>query len=263
MSACAGRPAPINMTCRTVSFVRTAALIIVTITSVLAACTSPEDEARYVKEPFTAAQQQDIPSLNAAFQEAKTRLQSVENDTLRQELGRDLEQEYQRRLAEINNTEEQRRLEVAEQAAKERAAELARQALAEAENQKQLAAQQETILRAEEQERQIKTRQCIGDLEANMRMSDWIEGTEVLVLNNACALPVQFDLKCFTCGDAGYKTIFVDIPARGEKEIGFVEGWTGNFRGGERCEARLAGEVLRNIRIPAPRGRSFPDGCTG
>lgn len=202
----------------------------------------PEAKARYVKAPLLSLMKHDTKTLNEAYQEAKTRLASVRDDSLRQDLARDVELEYQRRLSDIRQAAEK-------EAAREREAELARQAQIQAELKRQREAQQEEIIRQYALERRKLVRQCVANLEANMRWSDWIEGTKVLQLRNACNVEVDFDLRCFTRDGRPHKTIFMLIPPRNEKDVGFSEGVTGNFLGGERCEALFEKEVLWEKRI--------------
>src|SRR5215213_7207636 len=73
---------------RTVASIRTVALITL-LTIAGTACENPEEKARYVKEPFTASRQQDVPALNDAYREAQTRLASVRSDELRHYLDRE------------------------------------------------------------------------------------------------------------------------------------------------------------------------------
>jgi len=89
-------------------------------------------------------------------------------------------------------------------------------------------------------------RTAIGKIEKSARASLAKEGTRVLQLRNISDVPVDFHLKCCT-EDMSCKTLFVSIPARSEKEIGFLEGWGGNFVSGETCEARYLDERVWKI----------------
>lgn len=59
---------------------------------------------------------------------------------------------------------------------------------------------------------------------------------------------MDFDLKCFTRDNAVNKTLFVTVPARGQAEIGVLEGW--KFRPGDHCQAYYQGERLWDRSVP-------------
>ena len=115
---------------------------------------------------------------------------------------------------------------------------------------------------AEAQERKIRTkaaaetarlsnqqRQGVEAIEVGFRRSIADESTMVLVLKNLKTYSLDFDLKCYTTNGRS-KTIFVSIPAREATEIGFLEGWSGNWVTGERCEAYLDGKRLWSVTAP-------------
>ncbi len=93
-------------------------------------------------------------------------------------------------------------------------------------------------------------RDGVAALVRGWRGSHLEDGTQVLVLRNRRSVSVDFHLTCYTRSNAS-KTLFVSVPARSTEEIGFMEGWPGNFVYGERCEARYKGELL--WREPVPR----------
>lgn len=202
-----------------------------------------EQRARYVKQPF-ASQQSEVGALDAAHQEAKTRLTSVRTDKLREDLARDIDAEYERRLTRLREAEERSRQRAAEEAARVREAERQRLVAAEAEQRRQQDALQQQMARDAVAEQHRRHRQAVIDLETSLRSSA-VENL-VLQLRNGSGIPLSFDLRCFTRNDRTFKTMFVTIPPRGQREIGFLEGWDGNFVAGERCEARLDNEVLWN-----------------
>jgi hypothetical protein len=84
-----------------------------------------------------------------------------------------------------------------------------------------------------------------------MRNSLIGDGTKVLVLRNPTPYPASFDLRCHTRNDVSQKTFSVIIPAGGEKNIGFLQGWCGNFKAGERCEAYVDGERMWQYKVPS------------
>lgn len=90
----------------------------------------------------------------------------------------------------------------------------------------------------------------MSELETQYRLSAFNDGTKVLVLTNRAAEAVSFELKCFTADGSGSKTFFVNIAARGSYSLGFLEGWSGNFVTGERCEAFLGEDRLWVKSIP-------------
>jgi hypothetical protein len=178
---------------------------------------------------------------------------SVRSEDLRAELSKDLEQEYQRLLTRVREVERERAERAAAQEAAEREAERQRLAQVEAEAQRQRELEQERMSQAAARAQKELERQAVLNLETGMRASMLDDGTQVLVLNNNQYFPVDFDLRCYTKNDSTYKTMFVSVPARGAKEIGFLEGWSGNFVEGERCEAYFDGELLWNRKIPSLR----------
>jgi len=68
------------------------------------------------------------------------------------------------------------------------------------------------------------------------RESMMLSGTTVLVMRNPASFGVSFRLVCYTLGGAS-KEFPITIEAQGVVEIGYVQGWDGNFVTGERCRA--------------------------
>lgn len=157
--------------------------------------------------------------------------------------------EAEARREQMQMEMERQRLEAQTQAEVERMrreAQLQMEREQQAEREKQQAEtrvrQAEAAKRAEELERH-----AIGKIEKTSRASLYNEG-RVLQLRNLTDTPVDFQLKCCTVND-DCKTMFVVIPGRGTKEIGFLEGWSGNFASGETCKAIYQEEVLWEIRF--------------
>lgn len=230
----------------------------------LAGCENAQEKARYVKEPLETVDGANLASVNDAVREARTRLTSVRGRELRNELSKDIDDEYQRLLAQIQENERREKERAAAEAEKARAAreaedrrlaleaqkerELAREEerRAAANAQKERATSREDERKTAENEQRERRRKGIVALEVGSRPSLLNDGTKVLVLRNAQFYPVDLDLRCYTRGDAARKTFFVTVPPRGEKHIGFLQGWCGNFKPGERCEAYCDGEKLWN-----------------
>jgi len=224
----------------------------------LAGCENAQEKARYVKEPLETADGANLASLNGAVREARTRLTSVRDRELRDELSKDIDDEYQRMLIQIHENERREKERAAAEAAKARAAREAedRRLAMEVQKERDVAREEtqraaakispEDQRRAAENAQRQRRRKGVIDLEVGARPSLLNDGTKVLVLRNAQQYPVDFDLRFYTRGDAARKTFFVTVPPRGEKHFGFLQGWCGNFKPGEHCEAYCDGELLWN-----------------
>jgi len=230
---------------------------------VLAGCENAQEKARYVKEPLETVDATNLASVNSAVRDARTRLVTVRNDELRAELSNDIDDEYQRMLAQIQEAERRE----TERAAIE--AEKKRQEIELEERREAMQLQKERDAAREENRRAAEAnlrtaeanprdtepdphdlnRQAVKDLEVGTRPSLLGDGTQVLVLRNTNRYPADFDLTCYTRGDGAKKTLMVNIPPRSEKHVGFLQGWCGNFKPGERCEAHCDGELLWNRTI--------------
>jgi len=86
-------------------------------------------------------------------------------------------------------------------------------------------------------------RDAIGDVHVRMRRSLLDQNTQVMTLHNVHPYYISFDLRCFKRSGES-KLLPVAIEASKTTEVGFVQGWTGNFVSGERCEAYFDGEQL-------------------
>lgn len=241
----------------------------------IAGCQNAEERARYVKEPLETVDAASLSSVNQAVREARTRLLTVRNQELRAELSKDIDDEYQRMLLQIRETERREKEQAAVQEEKERAAREAeeRQAAmqarkereaeekeraarqleerqAEIQAQKEREAEKKELRRSAAKTEQDRGKQAVADLQVGTRPSLLGDGTQVLVLRNPKPFPVQFNLRCYTRGDTAKKDFGVTVPAFGETHIGFLQGWCGNFKPGERCEGYYDGERLWNRKIP-------------
>jgi len=88
-----------------------------------------------------------------------------------------------------------------------------------------------------------QARTGILTLRRGVRNSLMYSGTKVLTLRNVKSYAVSFDLRCYKRNGFS-KTLRVNVPAWGRAEVGFVQGWSGNFVSGERCEAHHDGDVV-------------------
>lgn len=163
------------------------------------------------------------------------------------------ELEHRERLAQIEIEQKRREMELElEQKKKERALQEAyerKQAEAEAARRRAAARAASEAAAARAARQNDRIRQGIKALKVGWRRSLMDENTLVLRLTNTKPYSVDLDLKCYTRSNSS-KMLFVSVPARGTKEIGFLEGWTGNFVTGERCEAYYDDEKLGTIEVP-------------
>ena len=84
------------------------------------------------------------------------------------------------------------------------------------------------------------------EVNAGFRPSLSKEGTYVLVMRNPSSRTSDFQLKCFQTN--GNSKIFqIAIPSGQSQELGFLEGWPGNFVRGEYCLAYYNGEQIWKI----------------
>jgi hypothetical protein len=194
-------------------------------------------------------------TLEQAVSEAKTRLLSVHDDRLRADLATDIDATYARALAAIREAEQQKAATLEREAERERAA----AAAIEGERQRKLAALSKPAPPSVERHRQHDaptdfrelTKSAVAGLQVRVRPSAFADGTKVLILRNPTPYPASFDLRCYTQANA-QKTFSMIIPSGGEKQFGFLQGWCGNFKDGERCEAYVGGERMWQYKIPTP-----------
>lgn len=104
------------------------------------------------------------------------------------------------------------------------------------------AAAAEAYRRSEEYARQ----KAVQDVEAGFRGSLMESGTYVLRLRNVSNQTADFQLKCYQTSGR-YKTFPIALSPGNTSEIGFLEGWPGNFVTGEYCEAIYKGDVLWKV----------------
>ena len=90
---------------------------------------------------------------------------------------------------------------------------------------------------------------AIAALKIGWRPSALENGSLVMQVHNPGLDTVGLRLKCFTSGGTS-KVLRVSIPARGMSEVGFVQGWPGNFVAGESCEALHGDKQVWTVRVP-------------
>ncbi len=202
---------------------RLSTLILLLGTLILMGCQDSEKQVRQAMAALTTAPQGDEQALDAAFLEAKTQALLVQDKDLRASLAAELGQIYQQRKAPF----EQARRQAAEEQRRRQEMEHARQRAAASAN---------------------RLIDGIKGLRWSTRWSLMDDGTKVLILRNVKGYSVDFSLKCYTRNGAS-RTLFVSVPAYKSKEIGFLEGWPGNFVSGEKCEAYHEGTRLWTINI--------------
>ena len=91
---------------------------------------------------------------------------------------------------------------------------------------------------------------AIAGLRVSWRTSLLDERSAVMQLHNAQPLAFGLTLKCFS--PMGFsKTLEIAVPPSGIAEVGFLQGWPGNFIAGESCQAYDGNEAV--WRVDAPR----------
>lgn len=213
---------------------RTLCVAALILAGIATACQDPQRQVREAISALAAAPQGDEQKLDSAHLEALARALLVEDDRLRQTLLGEIDQLYRRRKEPF-------------EAVRREAAELLRRQQ-EIEHARELARLEEQRRQERERARAAEVAQGVRSLRWQTRESRLEDGTRVLILHNSQGRSVDFHLTCHTRGGAS-KTLFVSVPAYGQKEIGFLEGWPGNFVSGEWCEAFHGGEKQWRIDI--------------
>jgi uncharacterized membrane protein len=90
---------------------------------------------------------------------------------------------------------------------------------------------------------------AIAALRVAWRLSTLDQSSYVLQLSNGGRFDVAARVRCYTRGGSS-KTFPLTIHAGDFEEIGFVQGWEGNFVPGERCELYHGSELVRDIGGP-------------
>lgn len=83
-------------------------------------------------------------------------------------------------------------------------------------------------------------------LRVGWRRSALDETTQVMRIVNDRSLPVGLQLQCRTRSGVS-KWLSVSVPANGVAEVGFLEGWPGNFIAGESCDAFYGTERVWSV----------------
>ena len=109
------------------------------------------------------------------------------------------------------------------------------------------AARQERLAAAQQQADAVQRRKAVQDLEAGFRTSLAIENSAVMQLRNPSGSRADFQLRCHQT-NGNYRTFAISVASGETKEIGFLEGWEGNFVSGEYCTAQYDGQALWRVR---------------
>jgi len=152
--------------------------------------------------------------------------------------------------AEVRRQEELARIAIEKQR-KEMELELERRKREEIEAQERELARQNAEnarIRAEADRQNQIMKDAISSIEVSTRgsfLKDY-KGTKVLNMYNTRDFTVSFSLKCCTVQNSCY-TYHFEIEANGSRELGFIQGWTGNFLKGEYCMALHDNETLWKV----------------
>jgi hypothetical protein len=109
-------------------------------------------------------------------------------------------------------------------------------------------AQQQAVANAQayRQFEESAKRKAVADIEAGFRNSLAKPDTYVLMLKNVSNQPANFQLRCYQTN--GMNRIFsIAILPGNSTEIGFLEGWYGNFVPGEYCQAFYKDEQIWQV----------------
>jgi uncharacterized membrane protein len=90
---------------------------------------------------------------------------------------------------------------------------------------------------------------AIAGLRVSWRPSLLEDGSYVMVLNNGSSTGADVRLTCFTRSGQS-KTLSIQVPGYGMSEVGFMQGWPGNFVTGESCEAYHGREFVWRTTVP-------------
>lgn len=93
-------------------------------------------------------------------------------------------------------------------------------------------------------------REAVGNLTYSYRVSTWFDYKSwVLVLHNPSRRSVDITVRCFT-RNGNSTDIRVSILAGSSAEIGWVQGWDGNFVEGEHALVIYGGQTIGRIAGP-------------
>lgn len=93
-------------------------------------------------------------------------------------------------------------------------------------------------------------REAVGNLTYSYRSSTWFDYKSwVLVLHNPSRRSVDITVRCFT-RNGNSADIRVSILAGGAAEVGWVQGWDGNFVEGEHALVIYEGQIIGRIDGP-------------
>jgi|SRR5688572_5987415 len=90
---------------------------------------------------------------------------------------------------------------------------------------------------------------AIAGLRITWRPSLLDDGSYVMQLHNSASTGADVALQCFTRSGRS-KTLSIQVPGYGMSEVGFLQGWDGNFVAGESCEAYHGRELVWRTSVP-------------
>lgn len=97
-------------------------------------------------------------------------------------------------------------------------------------------------------ERVRPSREAVLGLSLTLRDSHLEDGTQVLRISNSSGRSLPVKLTCTRAGRS--KTLSVSLPRYGTEEVGFLEGWTGNFQSGDRCDIHHGSARMKSFSVP-------------
>jgi uncharacterized membrane protein len=90
---------------------------------------------------------------------------------------------------------------------------------------------------------------AIANLRVSWRASLLEDGTYVMQLHNNSSTGADLLLQCYTRSGRS-RTMSIQVPGYGVAEVGFLQGWDGNFVAGESCEAYHGREFVWRTNVP-------------
>jgi hypothetical protein len=107
---------------------------------------------------------------------------------------------------------------------------------------------------AEEAERQrqalLAARRAVQEVERSWRNAAVGDNRYVLRLRNGNPVGAQFQLRCYQV-NGSYRSFPLRLAPAESTEIGWWQGWQGNFVVGEYCNAMFNEEMLWTVRLTA------------
>ncbi|HEY4304500.1 MAG TPA: DUF1036 domain-containing protein [Gemmatimonadaceae bacterium] len=90
----------------------------------------------------------------------------------------------------------------------------------------------------------------VDGLRVDWRKSVLDTTTQVMTLRSALSYDTTLHLRCHTRSNDYTRRLDVPVPASGYAEVGYVQGWAGNFVSGEWCDVLSNGETVSRLTVP-------------